>query len=128
QTCALPISRLPVPAPTLAVIGTGKRVAKTAIAGHAARLAAAAGADPAVVAMGRGGPVEPARAGPEDVTLKALLARAARGEHAASDYLEDALMAGVPTWGARRAGGGLAGRPFVTNVAEAASAAAGSGA
>jgi cyclic 2,3-diphosphoglycerate synthetase len=59
-------------------------------------------------------------AGPGDVALEALLARADRGEHAASDYLEDALTAGVPTVGARRCGGGLAGRPFATNVAAAA--------
>jgi cyclic 2,3-diphosphoglycerate synthetase len=54
------------------------------------------------------------------VTLGALLARVDLGEHAASDYLEDALTSGVPTVGARRCGGGLAGRPFVTNVAKAA--------
>ena len=42
------------------------------------------------------------------------------GEHAASDYLEDALTTGVTTVGARRAGGGLAGGPFATNVREAA--------
>ncbi|MDQ4005666.1 MAG: 2,3-diphosphoglycerate synthetase, partial [Actinomycetota bacterium] len=34
--------------------------------------------------------------------------------------LEDALFTGVPTIGARRAGGGLAGRPYVSNVREAA--------
>src|SRR5439155_10302685 len=73
-----------------------------------------------LVAMGRGGPPGPVVAGPEDVTVEALLGRVERGEHAASDFLEDALTAGVPTVGARRAGGGLAGRPFVTNVAAAA--------
>ena len=30
--------------------------------------------------------------------MEALLARAERGEHAASDFLEDALIAGVPPW------------------------------
>jgi cyclic 2,3-diphosphoglycerate synthetase len=79
------------------------------------------------VAMGRGGPPEPVTAGPEDVTVDALLARVQRGEHGASDYLEDALTAGVPTVGARRCGGGMAGRPFATNVAEAAALAAASG-
>ncbi|HEY3209160.1 MAG TPA: 2,3-diphosphoglycerate synthetase [Actinomycetota bacterium] len=123
-----PIVEAPLPVPTLGVIGAGKRVAKTAIAGHAARLAVGAGLRPAVVAMGRGGPVAPVTAGAADVTLDALLATAERGEHAASDYLEDALMSGVPTVGARRCGGGLAGKPFVTNVAEAAQQAAGSGA
>ncbi len=49
------------------------------------------------------------------------------GEHAASDYLEDALTTGVTTIGARRAGGGLAGAPFATNVREAAELAAARG-
>jgi cyclic 2,3-diphosphoglycerate synthetase len=51
-----------------------------------------------------------------------------RGEHAASDYLEDALTTGVTTIGARRCGGGLAGRPFASNVREAADVAVASGA
>jgi cyclic 2,3-diphosphoglycerate synthetase len=114
-----PITEAPLAVPTIAVIGAGKRVAKTAVAGHLARLAASAGKRPVVVAMGRGGPPGPVTVGPADVELTALIARAERGEHAASDYLEDALTAGVPTVGARRCGGGLAGRPFVTNVAEA---------
>ncbi len=123
-----PVTEPALLVPTLAVIGTGKRVAKTAIAGHVARLAAASGERPFIVAMGRGGPAEPETAGPDDVTLEALLARVERGEHAASDFLEDALTSGVPTVGARRCGGGLAGRPFVTNVAEAAARAVEGGA
>jgi cyclic 2,3-diphosphoglycerate synthetase len=123
-----PIVEAPLPVATLGVIGAGKRVAKTAISGHAARLAVSAGLRPVVVAMGRGGPPEPVTAGPNEVTLEALIARVEGGEHAASDYLEDALMAGVPTIGTRRCGGGLAGRPFVTNVAEGAQQAARSGA
>jgi cyclic 2,3-diphosphoglycerate synthase len=105
------------------VIGTGKRVGKTAVAGHLARLCASRGTRPVIVAMGRGGPPEPATARQEDVDIESLIARVGRGEHAASDFLEDALTAGVPTVGARRCGGGLAGKPFVTNVEEAASAA-----
>jgi cyclic 2,3-diphosphoglycerate synthetase len=115
-----PFVEAPLPVATLAVIGTGKRVAKTGVAGQLARVTMVAGGSPVVVAMGRGGPAEPEVAGPGDVTLEALLARAERGEHAASDFLEDALTAGVPTVGARRAGGGFGGRPFVTNVAQAA--------
>lgn len=115
-----PILDPPLPVPAVAVIGTGKRVAKTGVAGAVARAARRAGHEPVVVAMGRGGPAEPVVAGPQDVTLKALIARVERGEHAASDYLEDALTAGVPTVGARRCGGGIGGRPFVTNVAQAA--------
>src|SRR5262249_26170819 len=119
-----PITGEWLPTATIAVIGSGKRVAKTAVGGHLARLAADAGHRPVLVAMGRGGPPEPEVAGPEDVTLDALLARAARGGHAASDFLEDALTSGVTTVGARRAGGGLGGKPYVTNVAEAAAVAA----
>lgn len=118
-----PVSEPALAAPTIAVIGSGKRVAKTAVGGYLARLAKEKGHTPVVVAMGRGGPAEPQVAGPEDVTVAALLARSGRGEHAASDFLEDALIAGVATVGARRAGGGLAGRPYVTNVAAAAATA-----
>jgi len=109
-----------LPIPTVAVIGTGKRTGKTAIAGHAARIANAAGLEPVIVAMGRGGPPEPEVARAGTVTVESLIERVARGEHAASDYLEDALFAGVTTVGARRVGGGLAGMPFATNVWEAA--------
>ena len=45
--------------PSMAIIGTGKRTGKTAIAGYAARTLNAAGLRPIVVAMGRGGPEEP---------------------------------------------------------------------
>ena len=45
--------------PSLAVIGTGKRVGKTAISGYLARLLAREGFDPGVVSMGRGGPPQP---------------------------------------------------------------------
>ena len=48
----------PFPLPSLAVIGTGKRVGKTAVTGHLARLLAR-DRDVVVVAMGRGGPPEP---------------------------------------------------------------------
>src|SRR5438093_1725329 len=122
-----PVTEPPLPVAAFGVIGTGKRVGKTAIAGHTARLAAAGGYRPVVVAMGRGGPPEPVVTAPADATLETLLGRVERGEHAASDYLEDAVTANVATIGARRAGGGLAGRPFATNVAEAARLAASTG-
>ena len=115
-----PIAGPPLPVPCLAVIGTGKRSGKTAIAGALARLAARRGLDPVVVAMGRGGPSEPRVAEAGSVDLGRLLELVRSGEHAASDYLEDALTTGVTTIGARRAGGGLAGAPFATNVREAA--------
>jgi cyclic 2,3-diphosphoglycerate synthetase len=112
----------PFALPSVAIAGTGKRVGKTAVAGHAARLLAAEH-DLVVVAMGRGGPPEPELADrpPE---LSDLLALSRAGRHAASDYLEDAALAGVVTVGARRAGGGLAGQPFASNVVEAAALAA----
>jgi cyclic 2,3-diphosphoglycerate synthase len=114
-----PVQGPPSSVPSLAVIGTGKRSGKTAIAGEAARVASSAGLRPVLVAMGRGGPPGPQVAEPGSITLAGLLDLVRAGEHASSDYLEDALTSGVPTVGARRAGGGLAGRPFVSNVREA---------
>jgi cyclic 2,3-diphosphoglycerate synthetase len=122
-----PIEGPALTAPTLAVIGTGKRTGKTAIGGEVARVAARLGLDPIVVAMGRGGPPEPVVAEAGSVDLARLLALVRAGAHAASDYLEDAMTTGVTTIGARRAGGGLAGRPWATNVREAAELAAGRG-
>ena len=69
------------PLPSIAVVGTGKRVGKTAVTGHLARLLAA-DRRVVVVAMGRGGPSEP-----EVVTVsadrrgapRALAGRAPRG-------------------------------------------------
>jgi cyclic 2,3-diphosphoglycerate synthetase len=114
-----PVSGPALEVPTVAVIGTGKRTGKTAIGGALARLAARLGLDPVLVAMGRGGPAEPqvVEAGGVDVGRLIELVRA--GEHAASDYLESALTTGITTIGARRAAGGLAGAPYVTNVREA---------
>lgn len=123
-----PIDGPPLSSPTLSVIGTGKRTGKTAIAGEAARVAASAGLRPVIVAMGRGGPPEPQMAEAGTVGLDHMVELVRRGEHAASDYLEDAVTTGVTTIGARRCGGGLAGRPFVSNVREAAELAVGTGA
>ena len=119
-----PAQAPPIGAPTLAVIGTGKRTGKTAISGEVARLAARRGLDPVVVAMGRGGPATPQVAEAGSIDLQVLLSRVRSGDHAASDYLEDAVTTGVTTIGARRAGGGLAGQPYSTNVPEAAAMAA----
>ena len=123
-----PITGPPLELPTIAVIGTGKRTGKTAIAGELARTAARRGFIPVLVAMGRGGPAEPQVAPAGSVDLADLLERARKGEHAASDYLEDALTTGVTTVGARRVGGGLAGAPYATNVREAADVAVAQGA
>jgi cyclic 2,3-diphosphoglycerate synthase len=102
------------PLPSLAVIGTGKRVGKTAVTGHLARLLAR-DRDVVVVAMGRGGPPEPEVAEVRP-TLERLLELSREGRHAASDYLETAALAGVVTIGCRRCGGGLAGTPGDSNV------------
>ena len=104
----------PFELPSLAVIGTGKRMGKTAVTGYAARLFAERH-DLVVVSMGRGGPPEPEVA-EMSPTVEDLLELSRGGAHAASDYLETAALAGVPTVGCRRAGGGLAGAPWATNV------------
>jgi cyclic 2,3-diphosphoglycerate synthetase len=112
----------PFDRPSLAVIGTGKRVGKTAVTGHIARLLAR-DRSVVVVAMGRGGPAEPELvAAPPSV--EDLVARSRAGRHAASDHLETAALVGVPTVGCRRVGGGMAGAPFASNVLEGAQLAA----
>jgi cyclic 2,3-diphosphoglycerate synthetase len=104
----------PVGVSSLAVIGTGKRIGKTALTGQLARLLAR-DRDVVVVAMGRGGPEQPEllEAAP---TLDALLELSRSGRHAASDHLETAMLAGVRTIGCRRCGGGLAGQVATSNV------------
>jgi cyclic 2,3-diphosphoglycerate synthetase len=108
--------------PSLAVIGTGKRVGKTAISGYLARLLAREGFDPGVVSMGRGGPPRPEviEGHKLEVGSAYLLQALERGAHAASDYYETAALSRVTTVGCRRCGGGLAGEPFVSNVLEGA--------
>jgi cyclic 2,3-diphosphoglycerate synthetase len=104
----------PVETPSLAVIGLGKRIGKTAVACHVAR-ALARDRRAVIVAMGRGGPPEPELV-EVPPTLDELLELSRSGRHAASDHLEAAALAGVPAIGCRRAGGGLAGAPFSSNV------------
>jgi cyclic 2,3-diphosphoglycerate synthase len=111
-----PPSFASVGVPSIAVVGTGKRVGKTAVTGKLARVASET-KDVVVVSMGRGGPAEP-----EVIETRPdadeLVARARAGAHAASDYLETAVVAGVVTVGCRRCGGGLAGGTWVSNVLE----------
>ena len=78
------------PLPSVAVIGTGKRVGKTAVTGHVARLLAR-DRDVVVVSMGRGGPRDPEIA-ETPPTIEELVALARSGRHAASDYLETAAF------------------------------------
>ena len=117
-----PPALAPFPRPALSVVGTGKRVGKTAVTGHLARLLAR-DRDVVVVAMGRGGPPEPEVAEVQP-TLEALVELSRAGRHAASDYLETAALAGVVTIGCRRCGGGLAGTPGESNVLAGAALAA----
>ncbi len=106
----------PFDVPSIAVIGTGKRLGKTAVTGYVARLLSD-DHDLVVVSMGRGGPAEPQVAEVRP-TVDDLLELSRSGAHAASDYLETAALTGVPTIGCRRCGGGLAGAPWTSNVSE----------
>ena len=105
----------PFELPSIGVVGTGKRVGKTAVTGHLARLLSS-DRRVVVVAMGRGGPAEP-----ETIfvrpTVESLLELSRSGRHAASDHLETAALVGVETVGCRRCGGGLAGDVVTSNVA-----------
>jgi cyclic 2,3-diphosphoglycerate synthetase len=104
----------PFSLPSLAVFATGKRVGKTAVSAHLARLLSR-DRDVVAVAMGRGGPGTPEVA-ESPPGLEELLALSREGRHAASDYLEIAAVAGVVTIGCRRCGGGLAGAVATSNV------------
>jgi cyclic 2,3-diphosphoglycerate synthetase len=116
-----PPERLSFELPSIAVVGTGKRVGKTAVTGHLVRLVATT-RRVVVVAMGRGGPPEP-----EVITMaptvEALVELSRSGRHAASDHLETAALTGVETVGCRRCGGGLAGGVASSNVAQGAAVA-----
>jgi cyclic 2,3-diphosphoglycerate synthase len=107
---------------SLAVVGTGKRIGKTAVTGHVARLLSE-DRRVVVVAMGRGGPPEP-----ETIlvrpTVESLVELSRSGRHAASDHLETAALVGVETVGCRRCGGGLAGAVMTSNVVAGARVAA----
>jgi cyclic 2,3-diphosphoglycerate synthase len=107
--------------PTIAVIGTGKRTGKTAVAAALARHATERGIRTIIVAMGRGGPAEPVvvHGAEEPLDADALIRLSEAGAHAASDSYEDAVVARVTTVGARRAGGGLGGAPLHDTVAQA---------
>ena len=115
--------------PSLSIIGTAKRVGKTALSGYVARtLQKKTGGGEegspgvVVVAMGRGGPERPEVIDGRGAGLSAadLLRWSRQGRHAASDHFEDAVLSRVMTVGCRRCGGGMAGEPFVSNVAEGA--------
>jgi cyclic 2,3-diphosphoglycerate synthetase len=119
---APPVVRATTATAALAIIGTGKRVGKTAVSAAIARHLQASGIRVVVVAMGRGGPPDPELIRGDEVTLTTsdLLALAREGRHAASDNYEDAVMSRVVTVGCRRCGGGMAGETFVSNVPQGA--------
>ncbi len=106
----------PVGMPSIAVIGTGKRVGKTAVAGaRRARARRATARRRRCDGARRAGRAGAAR-GAADARrpARALARRAPRGVRPSRDRR---ALAGVPTIGCRRAGGGLAGAPFLSNVA-----------
>jgi cyclic 2,3-diphosphoglycerate synthetase len=117
-----PLREKVVKKPSISIIGSGKRVGKTAISAFLARILKKKGFHPIIVAMGRGGPPQPEVLKGENIKLtpQLLLDNSLKGKHAASDYFEDALVSEVTTVGARRCGGGLAGAPFFSNLLEAA--------
>ncbi len=117
-----PPERMPFELPSIAVAGTGKRVGKTAVTGHLARVLAE-DLDVVVVAMGRGGPTDP-EVVTVPPTVAALVELSRSGRHAASDHLETAALVGVATVGCRRCGGGLAGAVGTSNVGDGARIAA----
>jgi cyclic 2,3-diphosphoglycerate synthetase len=104
--------------PSIKIIGTGKRIGKTAVSGFVSRLIDKNGYEPCVIAMGRGGPQEPEIVHGEqlEITPEFLLEQSEKGVHAASDHWEDALMSRILTIGCRRCGGGMAGEVFLTNM------------
>ena len=105
--------------PTVAVTGTGKRTGKTSVAIELARFWRDAGRQVCIVTMGRGGPAHPTvlRAGEFSPSIAGLAEMADRGMHAASDYVEDAVFAGVDTIGTFRCGAGLSGETDIHNFA-----------
>lgn len=106
--------------PSITILGTGKRIGKTAVSITTSRTLKQHGKQPAVIAMGRGGPEEPVVVDTRDIeiTPEYLLQVVQEGKHAASDYWENAVLADIPAIGCRRCGGGFAGNPFITNVPE----------
>lgn len=109
--------------PSYKIIGTGKRIGKTAVSAYTARLINQEDKyDPCIVAMGRGGPEVPEIVHGDKIKLtpEYLMEQSDKGLHAASDHWEDALMSRVLTVGCRRCAGGMAGQVYVTNMVDGA--------
>ena len=103
---------------SLLVIGTAKRIGKTAVSSYLAK-SFSAKRKTCILAMGRGGPQKPQviRGSKIEITPGYLLSISRSGMHASSDYIEDALFSRVDTVGCRRCGGGFGGKFFLSNVA-----------
>ncbi len=110
--------KLEISKPSISIIGTGKRIGKTAISSYIATMLVKNGVDVCVMAMGRGGPKYPQviRGQDIEITPQFLLSVSKKGFHASSDYMEDALTSRVTTIGCRRCGGGFGGQIFLTNI------------
>ncbi len=113
--------------PSISVVGTGKRIGKTALGGYVARVLSGqeevpADYRPCIVTMGRGGPPQPEVIEGDrlSITPEFLLQQSREGKHAASDHYEDALMTRLTTIGCRRCGGGFAGVVFSSVVPDGA--------
>lgn len=103
---------------SLLVIGTGKRIGKTAVNSYLAKTFSAK-RKTCILAMGRGGPKNPQiiKGSEIQITPDYLLSISRSGMHASSDYIEDALFSRVDTVGCRRCGGGFGGKFFLSNIA-----------
>ncbi len=105
-----------VSTPSLAVIGTGKRVGKTAVTGHVARLLAR-DRDVVVVAMGRGGPAEPELVESSADARDPCSTCRARGGTRLRTISRPLRSPASSRSAAAGAGGGLAGAVSTSNVA-----------
>ena len=112
----------PLDRPALAVIGSGKRVGKTAVTGHVARLLAE-DHDLVVVAMGRGGPREPVVTGGAP-TVDDFLALSRAGQPCGLRLPGGRGARGCGHRGRPPLRRRARGRPFTSNVEEAAQLAA----
>jgi cyclic 2,3-diphosphoglycerate synthetase len=103
---------------SLLVIGTAKRIGKTAVSSYLAKTFSGK-RKTCILAMGRGGPVIPQviKGSEIEITPDYLLSISRSGMHASSDYIEDALFSRVDTVGCRRCGGGFGGKFFLSNIA-----------
>jgi cyclic 2,3-diphosphoglycerate synthase len=103
---------------SISIIGTGKRIGKTAVSSYITALFSKRNINVCIIAMGRGGPADPQiiKGSKTGITPEYLLNISRSGLHASSDYLEDALFSRVTTIGCRRCGGGFGGKFFMSNI------------